>query len=131
MAIIAVLFSIVSLFVVGAFSEDDHNILTHLKTEIDECMKEVQVDKALVVSLLKEKVYTEDKNLKCFVHCLHVKLNFVNEEGVANVDEMKKMILSMAKDKDTATETIEKCSKINEGDKCETAFAMCKCLREI
>ncbi|KAF5297541.1 hypothetical protein FQR65_LT09972 [Abscondita terminalis] len=129
MALNIVLLTALAFFAVGVLSDDDHDVLNHFKANLEDCIKEVPVDKAMVISFFKESVFTEDKNLKCFLHCFHVKLKFVNEDGVVNVDEMKNVILSLAKDKDKAMDVIEKCSKIKDDDKCETSFEIAKCLR--
>ncbi|KAF5297535.1 hypothetical protein FQR65_LT09966 [Abscondita terminalis] len=130
MALNIVIISVLAIFAIGVLSDDEYDILNRFKTKIDECITETKVDRGIVESLFEDSVFTEDKALKCFIHCFHVKLNFVNENGVVNVDEMKNVILPLAKDKVQATGIIEKCSKINEGDKCETAFAMEKCFSE-
>ncbi|KAF5297542.1 hypothetical protein FQR65_LT09973 [Abscondita terminalis] len=71
-----------SVFVVGAFSDDSNDLLNNFKAQSDECIAKTNVDPKLVESLLKDAVFTEDKNLKCFIHCLHVKIKFINENGV-------------------------------------------------
>ncbi|KAF5297537.1 hypothetical protein FQR65_LT09968 [Abscondita terminalis] len=128
MALNTTLFLILSFFVVNIIS-DEYDIINQFKDHIDECIKEIQIDRGMVVSFFKNGAFKEDKNLKCFLYCLHVKIKFVNENGVANVGEMKNVILPIAVDKAKTEAVIEKCSKIKENDKCETSFEIDKCLR--
>ncbi|KAF5297539.1 hypothetical protein FQR65_LT09970 [Abscondita terminalis] len=129
MALNRVHFLLVSLFALSVLSDDNHNtLLTQFKTHIDECIDEIQVDKEIVEKSFKEGEFPDDKNLKCFFHCLHVKLNILNEDGVLNVEGMKNAILSVVNDKNKAT-LMENCSKIQKVDKCDTAFEMSKCFR--
>ncbi|KAF5297536.1 hypothetical protein FQR65_LT09967 [Abscondita terminalis] len=128
MALNIVILSILSVLVTGVFSDDDYHLFNTFKDKIDVCINEIKVEKGLVKLLFQEGVFTEDNNLKCFLQCLHVKLNFITVNGVANVEEMKKVILPLAKQKDKASEIIEKCALINESDKCEMAFKFQKCL---
>ncbi|KAF5297540.1 hypothetical protein FQR65_LT09971 [Abscondita terminalis] len=128
MALHIILFSVFSFCAVDVLSDDNHDILHHFKGQIDECMKEIRVDRALVESFLKENVFSEDKNFKCFLHCLQIKLNVINENGDVNIEEMKNVIFPFVEDKEKAAAEIEKCSKIKEDDKCETSFEMVKCL---
>ncbi|KAF5297534.1 hypothetical protein FQR65_LT09965 [Abscondita terminalis] len=127
MALNIIILSILSVCAIGAYSDDDFNQLEHFKSEIDECVKEIKIDRGIVESFYKDGVPNPDKNLKCFLHCLYVKIKILNENGDVNVDEMKNVVLPLAKDKTKAMALIEECSKIKEDDKCETAFAIEEC----
>ncbi|KAF5285762.1 hypothetical protein FQR65_LT13062 [Abscondita terminalis] len=94
----------------------------------EECIKEGNVNKELVNALYMNGVFAEDKSLKCFLHCLHLKLKFINDNGVVNIDEIKSQMLPLANDVAKSTVMIEGCAKIKESDGCETAFKMAKCL---
>ncbi|KAF5297532.1 hypothetical protein FQR65_LT09963 [Abscondita terminalis] len=112
----------------GVFSDTGHDMFSHFKDNFDECVKETKIDKALVETFFKEGS-PADEDLKCFIYCLHIKLKFIDENGVANADEIKNALLQFADDKAKAAATIEKCSKIKESDKCETSYEIAKCLK--
>ncbi|KAF5297533.1 hypothetical protein FQR65_LT09964 [Abscondita terminalis] len=124
-----VIISVLSLVPIEVLSEGDdyYNLLNRLKIAIGECIQDTTTDGGMRESLFKG-VFTEDKNLKYFLHCLYAKLNFVNEFGVVNVDEIKNAFLPVAKDKAKVAAIIEQCSKTNEDDAFETAFDIGKCL---
>ncbi|KAF5285761.1 hypothetical protein FQR65_LT13061 [Abscondita terminalis] len=114
---------IFSVHTMGAYA-DSPDLLTNLKIKGEECIKEGNVNKELVDALYMNGVFAEDKSLKCFLHCLHLKLKFINDNGVVNIDEIKSQMLPLADDVAKSTVMIEGCAKIKESDGCETAFKM-------
>ncbi|KAK4885847.1 hypothetical protein RN001_002118 [Aquatica leii] len=82
-----------------AFSDNSSDVFAKFKSNAEECFKEIHVSKEMVETFFKDGVFTDDKNLKCFINCLQLKLKVINEDGVANVDEMKKVLLPLAQDK--------------------------------
>ncbi|KAK4885848.1 hypothetical protein RN001_002119 [Aquatica leii] len=125
MAISIIIFSTLLLLFVEAHPDEFNNFEKYEA----ECYKEIHVGKELVEALLHNDVFNEDKNLKCFLSCLYIKSKVMNADGQVNIEELKKILLPLAHDKNKMTTLIEKCAKIKEADNCETSFKITKCLK--
>lgn len=93
-----------------------------LKTDAEACLKESHADKELVQKLFTDHEFTEDNNLKCFVKCLYLKLNFMSESGEFDAAEIQKNVHSVN------GAVIERCTALKGTDLCDTAFIVAKCV---
>lgn len=78
-----------------------------------------------VYSLLSVQILCQ---FQCFLKCIYEKLQFFNEEGEFQPENMVNRIVDkFGADKDQVTELVEKCKEEKSDDLCEYSFNIYEC----
>lgn len=94
------------------------------------CITEKSADKDAVEAAEKGH-FKDGDNLNCFAECVFKKVNFIKDDGTANVEAMK----AAAKEEGGADEAkhmsiVEKCATKTGKDACDTSHNIFRCYWE-
>ncbi|KAF5291286.1 hypothetical protein FQA39_LY03437 [Lamprigera yunnana] len=95
--------------------------------EAKECYNEFHFNRQQLESMLKMVDLPNDRNLKCYLACLYIHINIV-DESFNRLTENAKQYYEV--DKPTADLIYNKCKDLKGEDNCEKAFTMTNCVRE-
>ncbi|KAF5307161.1 hypothetical protein FQR65_LT00677 [Abscondita terminalis] len=90
------------------------------------CLTEHKTDVKLVVEMIDELKFPEDKSLKCYWNCLHHKLGLIKPNGEIDIDVTIKKVNFVTKE--MAMKCMDKTK--HEKDKCEKTYELVKCVME-
>lgn len=91
----------------------------------DECIKESQVDVAILLKLEKEATLVNDRNLKCYLRCSYSKAKIVDEKGTIDIETAKQALKATNQE---FLDRLEKdCKHPKQTDPCEAAFDSLTC----
>ncbi|KAF5291288.1 hypothetical protein FQA39_LY03439 [Lamprigera yunnana] len=126
-----VLLLIVWVFIGVSQQMNFDNILDDFEDAIDkeakECYNEFHLNRQQLDTMIKIKDLPNDRNLKCYLSCVYIHLNMVDESFDRLAENVKKYF---EVDEPTTDLVFNKCKDLKGEDNCEKSFTMTNCVRE-
>ncbi|KAF5292991.1 hypothetical protein FQA39_LY13760 [Lamprigera yunnana] len=95
--------------------------------EAKECYDEFKLNRTQLDSMVKMENLPNDRNLKCYIACILIHVNIVDESFNVLTENAKKYY---ELDEPSADLIYNKCRVLKGEDNCEKAFTASNCVRE-
>ncbi|KAF5297544.1 hypothetical protein FQR65_LT09975 [Abscondita terminalis] len=124
-SVLVLIFSIVSF----SYQLDLEKLVNEFEDAVDEgadsCYTQFNLDRPKLAMIMISKQLPNDRNFKCFFHCIATHINTFDKNGNLLKDALKKYI-----DVGPDVESIiyNNCKAVEENDVCEKVYQITKCV---
>lgn len=93
------------------------------------CNSTWPTDTDIISSVISEKKFLSihNKNFKCFLHCLYIHYDWMDQTGGFLLQNMKEELVKTSLDDETADTVLFKCTAIDSSHACDRAYRFTDC----
>ncbi|KAF5297543.1 hypothetical protein FQR65_LT09974 [Abscondita terminalis] len=95
--------------------------------EARDCYGEFNLNRAMLDEKLKALEFPNDRNFKCFYHCIITHLNVFDKDGNMVIEKVKNYF---DVEEEVQKRVFDNCKDIQEEDGCEKFYQMALCARK-